>query len=149
VLVLLSGCESDEGPIQGAPAPGSALAAGLLAEVMEADRAFARAVAEQGLEAWVAAFSQDGAMIPPSGPVMTGHEAIREAMAGAFRTPGFAVSWDPVGGDVARSGDLAYTFGDYQHSVDSKVITRGRYVTVWRRVGDSDWLVIADIGNRE
>jgi ketosteroid isomerase-like protein len=116
---------------------------------MEADRAFARDVAEHGLEAWVAAFSQDGAMIPPSGPVMTGHEAIREAMATAFQTPGFTVRWDPVGGAVASSGDLAYTFGDYQHAVDSMVVTQGRYVTVWRRQGDGKWVVIADIGNRE
>lgn len=149
LLGVSAGCDRDGGTVPVEASTGSALSTGLLADVMEADRSFARNVAEHGLEAWVSAFSQDGAMIPPSGPVMTGHEAIREAMVTAFQTPGFTVSWEPVGGAVASSGDLAYTFGDYRHAVDSVVVTQGRYVTVWRRQGDGRWAVIADIGNSE
>jgi ketosteroid isomerase-like protein len=121
----------------------------LLAEVMEADRVFAREVAANGLEAWVSAFAQDGAMLPASGPVLVGHEAVREAMASAFQIPGFSLAWEPLGGAVSQSGDLAYTFGNYEHKVDSEVVTRGRYVTVWRRQADGQWRVVADIGNRE
>jgi ketosteroid isomerase-like protein len=120
----------------------------LLTGVMEADRAFARSVAEQGLEAWVAAFSDDGSMIPASGPVTSGHEAIRAAMAPAFATPGFSIVWEPLGGEVAGSGDLGYTYGDYESGVEG-ALTRGRYVTVWRRSSDGKWKVIADLGNRE
>lgn len=121
----------------------------LLAEVMEADRIFAREVAANGLEAWVSAFAQDGAMLPASGPVLVGHEAVREAMASAFQIPGFSLAWEPLGGEVSHSGDLAYTFGNYEHKVDSEVVTRGRYVTVWRRQENGQWRVVADIGNRE
>jgi ketosteroid isomerase-like protein len=120
----------------------------LLGEVMEADRAFARAVAREGLEAWVAAFSKDGSMIPASGPVTSGHEAIRATMEPAFETPGFTIEWEPLGGEVATSGDLAYTYGDYESGIPG-ALTRGRYVTVWRRSSDGEWKVVADLGNRE
>jgi len=122
---------------------------GLLQEVMEADRDFAAAVAEGGVDAWVAAFAEDGSMIPASGPVVTGHEAIREMMTPAFGTPGFVLKWEPQGGEVATSGDLAYTFGEFESRSDAEAPVRGRYVTVWRLGGAGRWEVIADIGTRE
>ena len=113
-----------------------------LAEVMEADRDLLRAVEASGLEARVAAFAEDGAMIPASGPVLAGHEAIRETMSPSFATRKFTLTWQPSGGAVAASGDLAYTFGTYEQRVESRLVTRGRYVTVWRREEDGRWRVI-------
>ena len=140
-LALTIGCQEPS-----VDEPGSKSAT---ADVMEADRVFAQAVADAGLDAWVAAFADDGAMIPAAGPVARGHEAIRETMAPAFSAPDFTVVWEPAGGAVARAGDLAYTFGDYETKSGSRLLARGRYVTGWKRGEDGVWKVLADIGNRQ
>lgn len=152
-VILTPGCqrEAPDGVAE-TREPTSALTAeraDLLAEVMQADRLFAQAVAENGLEAWVAAFAEDGFMIPPSGPVPRGPEAIREVMATAFQVADFSLEWEPTGGAVSGSGDLAYTFGDYESRGGEEAMARGRYVTLWSRGNDGVWRVLADIGNRE
>ena len=142
LLVSALGCGGPEVPGQAEEPSATGETVGssshLLAEVMEADRAFARAVAEQGLEAWVEAFAEDGSMIPASGPVLSGHEAIRATMTPAFGTPGFAIVWEPLAGEVASSGDLGYTYGDYESGAPGA-----------GRSGDGEWKVVADLGNRE
>ncbi len=75
-----------------------------------ADADFDRAVAEKGVDAWVAAFAEDGIMFR-AGEIVRGHAAIRELMAPTFSTPGFSLRWKPVHADIAASGDLGYTYG--------------------------------------
>lgn len=151
VALLMAGCQAGEDGSVAEGRSGDAFlgAASALAEVMEADRRFAREVSREGLDAWVRTFAEDGAVIPASGPIATGHVAIKELMSPAFGVQDFSLVWEPLGGAASRSGELAYTYGDYETSDDSGVVTRGRYVTVWRRDDDGVWRVLADIGNRE
>lgn len=120
-----------------------------LEALLQADRDFAAAVARDGLEAWVAAFGQDGLMLPPEGPVVAGQEAVEAFMAPAFSDPGFVLTWEPAGGSVAPAGDMGYTFGTYESRRTGAPPERGRYLTVWRLDGNGEWRVAADIGNRE
>ena len=60
-----------------------------------------------------------------------------------------SLDWEPLGGAVSASGDLAYTYGDYETRNGDEVIARGRYVTVWRKGEDGVWRVLTDIGNRD
>jgi ketosteroid isomerase-like protein len=118
-------------------------------ELLQADRAFAEAVAERGLEAWVAAFAPDGLMLPAAGEVVNGTVAIREAMAPAFANPEFRLIWSPLGGGLAESDDLGYTYGTYESLDGSPEPTRGKYVTIWKRDEGGKWRVVLDLGNRE
>jgi ketosteroid isomerase-like protein len=118
-------------------------------ELRRADRAFAEAVAERGLEAWVAAFVPDGFMLPAAGEVVKGTVAIREAMAPAFANPEFRLIWSPLGAGVAESDDLGYTYGTYESFDGGSEPTRGKYVTIWKRDEGGRWRVVLDIGNRE
>jgi hypothetical protein len=54
-------------------------------------------------------------------------------------------SWTLVqrGGDVASSGDLGYTYGEYDRKENIRTTEAGYYVRVWRRVG-ADWRVTFD-----
>lgn len=121
-------------------------------ELLEADRAFARATAERRLSGWVESFSADGRMILPGGSV-TGHVAIRDLMAPLFADSTYTLSWVPEFASAAGAGDLGYTVGRYEsHRTDpsGEVIRRsGRYLSVWRRQPDGTWTVEADIGNLE
>jgi ketosteroid isomerase-like protein len=118
-------------------------------ELLQVDRAFAEAVEERGLEAWVEAFASDGMMLPAAGEVVNGTEAIREAMAPAFANPEFRLTWSPLGGGVGTAGDLGYTYGTYESFDGSSEPTRGKYVTIWKRGEGGTWRVVLDIGNRE
>jgi ketosteroid isomerase-like protein len=119
--------------------------------VIQADRDFARDTAEGGVEAWVSYFSQDGVMLPDTGEVVRGHESIRALMGPAFDVPGYSLSWTPEFAEVSASADLAYTFGTYEASAPdaegNPVVTRGRYVTIWRKDANGSWKVVLDIGN--
>ena len=48
----------------------------------------------------------------------------------------------PLGGDVARSGDLAYTYGTYVQGT-----ARGNYARVWARDDGGQWKVAMDVAN--
>lgn len=58
------------------------------------------------------------------------------------------LQWQPDGGQVARSGDLAYTTGPYElrrTGPDGKVMTlTGRYLTLWQAGEGGQWQVWAD-----
>ncbi len=120
-------------------------------QLLEADREFDRAVAERGLEAWVDHFAEDGRMLPVGADPVIGREAIRKQMAPAFATAGFSIRWRPVFADIARSGDLGYTYGTSEvrsAGKDGTPVTQyGKYLTVWKKQANRSWRVAADIGN--
>jgi ketosteroid isomerase-like protein len=119
--------------------------------LMQADRDFDRITAETGLEGWVSYFAENGRMFPTGGEIVSGKQAIHEAMAPAFATPGFSLRWKPLGAEVSRSGDLGYTYGTYvAKDPDPKgelVEHHGKYVSIWRKQPDGSWKVGVDIGN--
>jgi ketosteroid isomerase-like protein len=78
--------------------------------------------------------------------------AIRELMAPLFSRAENSLRWEPIGGDIAASGELGYTFG---HSTSRRPNASGetadyfgKYVTIWKKQADGSWKVVLDIGNR-
>lgn len=120
--------------------------------LMEADRAFARNVASSGTDAWVNAFAADGMMFNGSQPVV-GHEAIRAYMGPAFDGGQFTLTWEPIEGRIAGSGDLGYTRGRWESRTVSpegtEVSGAGTYVTIWQLDGEGQWRVVLDIGAQD
>ncbi len=122
----------------------------LPAELMDVDRAFARAVAERGVDGWVSFFAADGMMV--SGQLTTkGQDSIRALMTPAFADPSYALEWEPTHAEVAASGDFGYTLGRYVSSQTdaegSAVRQTGSYVSVWRKDADGMWKVALDVGS--
>ena len=118
--------------------------------LMEADRAFARATAAQGVEGWVSFFAEDGVMFGAGRPV-EGRTAIREFMAPALDNPNFELTWEPNEAHLSAAADLGYTIGRFESrntAADGTVATTtGSYVTIWRRADDGSWEIVLDIGN--
>ncbi|MBE0593988.1 MAG: DUF4440 domain-containing protein [Gemmatimonadales bacterium] len=119
-------------------------------DLMDADRAFAIATAEQGTAGWVSFFADDGTMFRGGKPVV-GHDAIRALMAPALDNDAYSLTWAPEVGEIAVSGDLGYTRGRWESrsaGQDGAVSVRtGSYVTIWKKVADGSWKVTLDIGN--
>ena len=130
--------------------PSAAMAQADPEALMEADRAFAAAVAEGGAEAWVSWFASDGAMIQEGIGEIRGTEAIRAAMAG-IDAPGVSLHWEPVRADIAASGDLGWTTGRSVFEAPgpdgATMRIDGVYVSIWRLQADGSWKVVMDLGN--
>lgn len=62
----------------------------------------------------------------------------------------FTLSWEPLRAEA--SGNMAYTFGNYQLTTKTSdglrdTIYYGNYVSVWKRKRDGSWRYVVDGGN--
>jgi ketosteroid isomerase-like protein len=149
VWITVTVCVGAIGYILGRTAP--ARAAEGAAVLLEADRAFDRETNARRIDGWVDWFAEDGRMFPDGRDVIQGKAAIRELMAPLFSRPENSLRWEPIGGDIAASGELGYTFG---HSTSRRPNAAGetgdhfgKYVTIWKKQADGGWKVVLDIGN--
>jgi ketosteroid isomerase-like protein len=108
---------------------------------------FARAVAEHGHAAFVSYFAEDGVELENGGGIST-KDDMRKA---ASWPPEMSLTWTPVKADMAASGDLGYTYGNYilkAKDKDGKLVTHyGKYTSIWKKQRDGSWKVVVDMGN--
>jgi uncharacterized protein (TIGR02246 family) len=118
-------------------------------EVIQADVDFDRAMADADLERFAEMVAPDAVFF--GGGIIEGRDAVARGWAPFFE-PDAPVSlrWRPVHGEVAGSGDLGYTWGEFTRTVRDgeglEAVFSGSYVTVWRRGDDGRWRAVLDIG---
>jgi uncharacterized protein (TIGR02246 family) len=98
-----------------------------------------------------ALYTDDGAVMPPNGPIAKDHAAIQKTWASMLQTPGFDLTFTPEQIVVSQSGDMALDRGTYQLTVapaGKPQHDTGKYVVVWRKV-DGTWKAAADIFNSD
>ena len=150
---LVLGTGSAAWGAEGSAAP-SAVSAPSKAEkaLMDVDTAWAAAAGKNDVDATVSFYADDGSVYPPNSPVATGKENVKKVWASWFGIPGFSLSWAPTGASVSKAGDLGWTAGTYQLSMngpDGKPVSnKGKYVVVWKKVGGK-WKVAHDIFNTD
>ena len=112
---------------------------------LEAD--FAKAVAEHGHDAFVSYFAEDGVELQEGGGITTKGDMRKE---GPW-PPDMSLTWTPVKAEMAASGDLGYTYGNYvlkSKDKDGKLVTHyGKYTSIWKKQKDGSWKVVVDMGN--
>ena len=149
-LLLAAGCAA---PGE-APAPEVDLAAER-ASLMEADQAWFEeyAASDNRPDAFVTRVLDDANLLPPDAPMARGKEAIRDVIAMLEATPGFSVTWSASAAEVGSGGDLGYTMGTYEMTMDgpegAPIRIDGKYLTVWRKQSDGAWMVTADMLNAD
>lgn len=116
--------------------------------LMQADRDFAKATAEKGVDGWMA-YMAPNAVDLTDGPLV-GLDQIRANMTKLFKLPGMKMNWSPLKAELLDSGDVGYTVGRYEVSyLDDKgkpTGRRGSYLTTWQKQKDGSWKVVSDIG---
>jgi uncharacterized protein (TIGR02246 family) len=120
--------------------------------IRNADIEWSKAAAAKDIDKTVSYYTEDGAMLPPNAPIAAGKPAIRTAWAGMFNMPGFVINWSPARVEVSKSGDLGWSTGTYNLSMNPQgkaVNDHGKYVEVWKKQPDGKWLVAADIANSD
>lgn len=78
--------------------------------------------------------------------LVVGPDAVNEFYS--TQNGGTALTWRPVFGSVAASGDLGFTIGEYiatgRGPSGAAVQRFGKYLTVWQRQSDGTWKFVVD-----
>ena len=121
------------------------------AALLEADAAWAAAAASGNIDAAVAFHTADSMVFPPEQPMVSGTDAVRDLWTTMSALPGFAISWQASGAVAAMSGDIGYTWGAAQVTMNgpdgTPMTSESKYVTIWRKDEAGAWKVAADIFN--
>jgi ketosteroid isomerase-like protein len=120
-------------PAAAAPSPAP------VGQIVEAERAFARAAQSEGVNAAFLHYSAPDGLVFQPGP-----KPAREALA-AHPIPPVPLSWWPVYAGIAASGDLGFTTGPFVAGSGERK-GHGWYFTVWRRQADGSWRWVIDHG---
>ena len=112
---------------------------------LEAD--FAADVAAHGHDAFISHFADDGVEVVDGGG-FNNKDAMRKQPAW---DEGTSLTWTPIKAEMARSGDMGYTYGNYVYASKNKEgkVTRstGKYTSIWKKQKDGQWKVVVDMGN--
>ncbi len=82
-------------------------------------------------------------------PTITSLVETERAFASPPSTKRSLLAWEPSFAEVARAGDMGYTFGPWefkQDIKDEKPIAYGHFVTVWQKQADGSWKFAVDLG---
>lgn len=139
VVCLLAGCSYSA-------RPGDQEAA--VQSIREIEEAWVKDVAKRDLEKWVSYYAEDGAILLPNSPVVTGRDNIRASLKGRLADPNFSLTFRP--GRIEASGNLAYVQGAYASTrTDPQTMEaiqdQGKYVTVYRKEANGSWKAVQDM----
>lgn len=119
------------------------------AALLETRREWSEAIAAGDLERIFPFWTDDAVIYAAHRPSVRGKVAIREFVRGNRAQPGFSLTSDTFALEISRSGDLAYTVGNYEFTWDgpdgTPVRRRGRFVCGWRKNEDGAWKCMLEI----
>jgi ketosteroid isomerase-like protein len=122
--------------------------------LIETDKQFSKMCAEKGMkEAFLFYAADDAVKLQPRSFPAVGKDAIKKMMEeGETEGEQPVLTWDPVKADIAASGELGYTYGNYKlrlpaDSSGNSEVLYGNYVSVWKKMTDGSWKYVIDGGN--
>jgi ketosteroid isomerase-like protein len=117
------------------------------------DVQWAKAVEAKDLDKSVSYYSDDAIVLPPNAAIATTKEAIRNIWKDLLASPGLVFRWKTTKVEVAKSGDMAYSSGTYELTMNDAggkpVNDHGKYIVVWEKQADGKWKCGADIWNSD
>ena len=116
-------------------------------EVRQTEAAFASMALEKGIATAFLYYAADDAVLNRNDSLIIGIENIQKRFD-TTPAPAGELSWSPDFIEVSESGDLAYTYGQYEYklldSAGTEVIHTGIFHTVWQRQADGSWKYVWD-----
>ncbi len=111
---------------------------------------FMKAAAEKGSQGYMSYYADDSVEVPNGAPLIQGKAEIAKSM-GFLDDKNNSLTWTPVGADISASGDLGYTYGNYEFRARDKdgklTVQHGKYTSIWKLQRDGNWKVVLDMGN--
>jgi len=111
---------------------------------------FMKAAADKGSQGYMSYYADNAVEVPNGAALIEGKVNIAKGMS-FLDDKNNQLTWTPVGADISSSGDLGYTYGNYEfHSKDKDgkpTIEYGKYTSIWKKQVDGSWKVVLDMGN--
>ncbi len=108
---------------------------------------FAADVAKNGHAAFLTYFAEDGVEIVDGGGIDSKDDMRKQPPW----PEGTTLTWTPVKAEMAASGDLGYTYGNYVFTAKNKGgkigVSYGKYTSIWEKQEGGQWKVVVDMGN--
>lgn len=112
---------------------------------------FAKDVRERGGAGFAARFAEDGVSLGNRAEPRIGKAAVTRSSN--WSPKDYQLTWTPTGALMGPSGDMGYTWGHFEGrsrgTNGNPAVTRGRYITIWRKGPDGNWKVVLDAGADE
>ncbi len=116
-------------------------------EIVETEKEFSAMAQKDGIPAAFVAFAAEDAVLMRNNTLVIGKEALKESVE-ATAAENVSLSWKPDFVDVASSGDLGYTYGQFIYtltdSLGNENVMEGVFHTVWKRQADRSWKFVWD-----
>jgi ketosteroid isomerase-like protein len=116
-------------------------------EIEDTEIAFARMAIDSGIETAFKAYAAPDAVMKRGNKLVSGYDSI-VAYLDKTKQAGAELNWSPDFISVSRSGDLAYTYGQFIYTFpDSAGVIQkqeGFFHTVWKRQPDGKWKFVWD-----
>jgi uncharacterized protein (TIGR02246 family) len=120
--------------------------------ITDTEAQWSQATAANDFEKAISYYAEDAVLMTPGAEALEGKTAIGSAMRARSKDPAFSLHFKTSKADVAKSGELGYTWGAYQLSVTDPethqvIHDHGSYVTTYRKQRDGSWKAEADIAS--
>ncbi len=103
------------------------------------------------VERMLGLYTDDTSLYPPSLAIVTGKEAIRTYYSQVLESPGFVASLEITNVGISSAGDLAYSAGTSETTVNdaqgNPVTVREKWVAILKKQPDGTWKSVLDIWN--
>lgn len=117
--------------------------ADLRQQVANAERAFARTMADRDLAAFTAMLSEDAVFFSGSKP-LRGRQQVSGWWKRFYEKPDAPFSWEPEQIEVLDSGTLALSSGPVRDAKGKPIAT---FTSIWRLEAPGVWRIVFDKGN--
>ena len=125
--------------------------AAAVAAIMKADADFNQAVANRDLKRFLSFVGEPATFNGGTPDEVHGRDALAKDWARYFQTNGPRLTWKPTKAEILGKGDLGYTVGSWELRAEpagaQAAVTRGNYLSVWRKQADGAWRVVFDTGS--
>jgi uncharacterized protein (TIGR02246 family) len=119
--------------------------------IRDLDEQWSKAAGAKDVDKTVSYYSEDAVVMPPNAASATTKEAIRKIWKDLLTDAN--ISWKTKKVEVAQSGDLAFSSGTYEVTLNDPTGTpvndRGKYLEVWKKQSDGSWKCVADAWNSD
>ena len=121
-----------------------------LAVIRQVTNAWEFHVGAADWESLMVVYTTNAVFMPPNGPTLHGHDAIKTFMAGSPPITAVSLTIDEIDG----GGNLAFVRGTYTITTQPEGVSEpledsGKYVEIRRKQADGAWLIAVDIFNSD
>lgn len=120
-------------------------------QLLKTDQEFAKLSVDSGAAyAFHKYIKDDAIMLPANRYPIFGLDSIYASMS--KNDSKYILSWEPQKAEVAKSGELGWTWGNYtmsdknEQGIPEK--SNGKYLNIWKLESDGSWKVYVDMGNK-